>query len=208
MQIQGKIASSRVNGPGKRAVIWLQGCRGMNCPGCWNPETHNPKSGDKVTVFDLAGWIASLDVDGVTFSGGEPMQQAPSLFSLMREAGKLRPEISFGMFTGYTLHELELGKYSWDMNGELVEGTPSLWANMKPYLDFAVMGRFNQLQATTEKPMCGSANQDIHLFTDRYSLEDFKTQFFEITISPNGDQLQLTGFPVGIHGKLTEALQS
>ncbi|MGD0006352.1 MAG: 4Fe-4S cluster-binding domain-containing protein, partial [Anaerolineaceae bacterium] len=30
---------SLVNGPGKRSVVWVQGCT-LNCPGCFNPQTH------------------------------------------------------------------------------------------------------------------------------------------------------------------------
>src|ERR1700691_3577776 len=30
---------SRANGPGRRAVLWFQGCT-LNCPGCFNQASH------------------------------------------------------------------------------------------------------------------------------------------------------------------------
>jgi len=35
---------SLVNGPGKRAVVWVQGCT-LGCPGCFNPQTHSVAAG-------------------------------------------------------------------------------------------------------------------------------------------------------------------
>ncbi|NJO00209.1 MAG: 4Fe-4S cluster-binding domain-containing protein, partial [Anaerolineales bacterium] len=32
------LPQSRVNGPGLRAVLWVQGCS-LGCPGCFNPQT-------------------------------------------------------------------------------------------------------------------------------------------------------------------------
>ncbi|MBC8164702.1 MAG: 4Fe-4S cluster-binding domain-containing protein, partial [Bryobacteraceae bacterium] len=41
-------------------------------------------------------------LEGVTFSGGEPMQQAEALLRLMNEIRQAGPSVSFGMFSGYT----------------------------------------------------------------------------------------------------------
>ena len=43
---------SIVNGPGLRAVLWVQGCR-QHCPGCQNPETW--------TEDEDAGVIVKID---------------------------------------------------------------------------------------------------------------------------------------------------
>src|ERR1039458_3611579 len=65
--------TSRVNGPGLRAVVWLQGCS-LGCKGCWNPQTHTFAERDNETAEGLAIWIlAQKDIEGVTFSGGEPL---------------------------------------------------------------------------------------------------------------------------------------
>ena len=39
-------------GPGKRFVIWMQGCK-KNCVGCINPEGRNLDGGYKITVEDI-----------------------------------------------------------------------------------------------------------------------------------------------------------
>ena len=39
IQVAGLIDDSRVNGPGRRVVVWVQGCT-LGCLGCFNPGTH------------------------------------------------------------------------------------------------------------------------------------------------------------------------
>jgi anaerobic ribonucleoside-triphosphate reductase activating protein len=46
LQVHSFLESSSVNGPGQRAVIWLQGCS-IGCPQCWNPTTHLRSAGSE-----------------------------------------------------------------------------------------------------------------------------------------------------------------
>src|SRR5262245_4720155 len=75
LRIHARTESSRVNGPGCRAVIWLQGCS-LDCEKCWNPKTHPPAAGDEVGVSELVAWTDTLwrqsAISGLTLSGGEP----------------------------------------------------------------------------------------------------------------------------------------
>src|SRR5437870_3480299 len=72
-----------VLGPGVRAVLWVQGCP-FRCPGCVAPETLPFTGGTEVRVDDLAGQLVALSaIEGVTFSGGEPMAQADALAALV-----------------------------------------------------------------------------------------------------------------------------
>ena len=77
MLIHGCIGTSRVNGPGLRAAIYFQGCT-IGCRSCWNPQGH-AFIGDERDVEEVAGQVLCAHresaLDGVTFSGGEPMQQ-------------------------------------------------------------------------------------------------------------------------------------
>jgi pyruvate-formate lyase-activating enzyme len=57
--------------------------------------------------FEEASRLEPLE--GPTFSGGEPMQQAEGLLKLMREIRRTAPTVSLGMFTGYTEGELASG---------------------------------------------------------------------------------------------------
>jgi anaerobic ribonucleoside-triphosphate reductase activating protein len=199
MLIHNKMDLSTVNGPGNRAVIWFQGCS-LGCKGCWNQETHSFDAIKDVPVYELVDWVVNNPhIEGVTFSGGEPMQQAPWLFVLMTEIRRVRPELSFGMYTGYHQKELESGKFKWkalhDMDWK--PGSPQLWEQIKAMMDFAIMGRYNQALQTTEKPLCGSTNQEVVFFTDRYSLKDIPGQEVEMIIDEEG-LVQITGFPVGV----------
>ena len=66
---------SVVNGPGERFVLWLQGCP-FRCRGCFNPAFLPFAGGRRVLVAEMAERILSVPgVEGVTYSGGEPMAQ-------------------------------------------------------------------------------------------------------------------------------------
>lgn len=82
-----------VDGPGVRAVIFLQGCP-LRCAYCHNPDTWDPKGGEEVSGEDVANRILRLKAfyqkGGVTVSGGEPLMQGAfvnELFSLFKENG-------------------------------------------------------------------------------------------------------------------------
>lgn len=203
---------SRANGPARRAVIWVQGCTGMNCKGCWNPLTHTHDKPDNSTPEKEAEWILSqADIEGVTFSGGEPMQQGADILTIMNLVKTKRSELTFGMFTGYNLSELDAGRFKYRRSYNLGT-TPDawvtdfgddaltasvIWTHIKSMLDFAVMGRFQEAHKTSGDPMRSSTNQRLEFFTDRYQESDFKKQTVELVIYPGGRHT-LTGFPVGV----------
>src|SRR5437763_9558011 len=85
MLIHGFVSGSRVNGPGLRAVVYFQGCK-LGCKNCWNPTTHT-FTGDERNIAEVTDLVLSAHqeraLEGVTFSGGEPMQQADDLLALM-----------------------------------------------------------------------------------------------------------------------------
>ncbi len=208
MIVHNRLVSS-VNGPGRRAVVWFQGCT-LGCRHCWNPQTHSFDRPDNETPHVLAEWIlAQADIEGVTFSGGEPMQQAQDLARTIAEVKQRSPQFSIGMFTGYNLAELETGRFRFRY-GQAAAGSPesadwnddplgasALWADIRSHLDFAVAGRFQESKLATTTPMRSSSNQRLHLFTDRYVESDFPPQAVEIRIQPGG-RTTITGFPIGI----------
>lgn len=72
-----------VDGPGIRLVVFLQGCP-LRCLFCHNPDTWDPKGGRDVTLEEIVQRAKRMrpylgDEGGVTFSGGEPLLQAPAL---------------------------------------------------------------------------------------------------------------------------------
>ncbi|MEQ1947385.1 MAG: 4Fe-4S cluster-binding domain-containing protein [Bryobacteraceae bacterium] len=184
-----------MNGPGARAVVYFQGCN-LGCDGCWNPATHafvGPPRGVQDVAEQVAGAHRTQFLDGVTFSGGEPMQQARDLLDLIRLLRHARSEISIGMYSGYTERELDRGGF-WTRDGIRQEARQAVWANIKQQLDFAVLGRFVAARPN-DLPMRTSANQVLQLFSDRYREEHFKALEFEVNIESAG-LVQITGFPL------------
>ncbi len=195
MLLHALIPVSRVNGPGLRAVVFFQGCD-LGCCGCWNPGSHR-FGGPEETVDSVANKIvrtyAEFALEGVAFSGGEPMQQADSLLALVRSLRGRVPELNFGMFSGYTEHELDAGLYRTWKRLPLPE-KQRLWNEVRGLLDFAVLGRYNQNQPST-LPLRTSRNQVLRLFSSRYTKADFEEQLAEVTIHEEG-RAEITGFPV------------
>ncbi len=105
LNIMGYVNRSQVNGPGSRAVLWVQGCL-RECPGCFNPASWSFASNQIVSVDELVERIlADPENEGVTFSGGEPFWQAPALAMVaqrVKAAG-----LNVMSFSGFTLGELQ-----------------------------------------------------------------------------------------------------
>lgn len=176
--IHAIITHSRVNGPGVRSVVYFQGCD-LGCAGCWNPATHAFVGAER-SIDDVATQILGVvGIDGVTFSGGEPMQQASALFALISILKARRPDLSIGMYSGYTERELNAS---------------AIWRAVCEHLDFAVLGRFVAAKPSS-LPLRTSANQILRLFSGRYREEDFQPQECEVQISRDG-LIQITGFPL------------
>jgi len=149
-------------------------------------------------VEEVGAWILSLrGIEGVTLSGGEPFQQAADLSELCAYLKSRRPALSIGMFSGYTLAELETGRWRFTRGstGDWLRGSVELFAGIKQHLDFGVFGRFNRHLSCSDKPLCGSRNQNLVFFTDRYSERDIEQQSCEINIASDGALVTITGFP-------------
>ncbi|MBR3866710.1 MAG: 4Fe-4S cluster-binding domain-containing protein, partial [Butyricicoccus sp.] len=69
-----------VDGPGIRAVVFLQGCA-LRCRYCHNPDTWAHEGGTQMTPQELVDKLVRFKTyyeasgGGVTFSGGEPLRQ-------------------------------------------------------------------------------------------------------------------------------------
>jgi anaerobic ribonucleoside-triphosphate reductase activating protein len=197
MLVHSTLLRSSVNGPGERAVIWFQGCD-LRCHGCFNLATHPFDRNRDKPIDEVAEWIFGCHgIEGVTFSGGEPFQQAEDLRRLCEYIKLRRPSLSIGVFSGYTVHDLIHGRWHWrDLNSEAwIQGNRAAFEAIKQFLDFGVFGRFRQTMACTDKPLCGSRNQEVIFFTDRYSLADLPQQGFEVTVIGNDGNVIITGFP-------------
>ena len=76
-----------VDGPGVRAVVFMQGCP-LTCHCCHNPETWDFNGGQEITAQELFYKIIRCKSyfgknGGVTFSGGEPLMQSDFLLKFI-----------------------------------------------------------------------------------------------------------------------------
>ena len=166
------IKNTKVEGPGNRYCIWVQGCS-RHCKGCQAVHTWSHNSGELYTVEDILRDIEiySDKIEGVTFLGGEPFEQAEAL-GLIAEGVK-QNGLSVLCFTGGKLEELR----SELKNKKLLDNT-----------DLLIDGEFIEELTDYSRPWCGSSNQRYHFLTDRYNEEIF-TKYknkVEVNISKNG----------------------
>jgi anaerobic ribonucleoside-triphosphate reductase activating protein len=152
----------------------LQGCT-LGCPGCFNPQTHSTRGGHWLSIDQLFSQISTLQsqVQGVTISGGEPLQQMRPLLKLL---ARLRNEtdLSILLFSGYTWIEIE----SMPMGKHLLS-----------LLDVLVAGRFVQDQPG-KGGLLGSSNQQVFYLSQRYSAKDIeRTPPAEVILTPDGEIL-------------------
>lgn len=179
LNLHAFIPVSRVNGPGRRAVIWLQGCP-LRCPGCFNPETHDTAPRQLMTPEQLWEWVKNIpDIEGITVSGGEPLLQAESLSQFLRLV-RTKSNLSVILYSGYTIEQIR----------RLPHGEEIL-----TLVDVLIDGPFEQDKPANDG-IRGSTNQRIHFLTDRYSLNDLVIrQRCEFIIMPDGTMTQ-TGISV------------
>ncbi|MCL6613074.1 MAG: anaerobic ribonucleoside-triphosphate reductase activating protein [Firmicutes bacterium] len=146
LRLAGLTKESVVDGPGLRAVVFVQGCP-HHCPGCHNPETWDPAGGFPITVEELWEEIKDLRLlRGITYSGGEPFAQAGPL-ALLAERIKERGWDLF-VYSGYTWEELnERRVYD--------PGTDRLLA----LADVLIDGPFLLAERDPRLPFRGSRNQ-------------------------------------------------
>lgn len=181
LNIMGYVDESEVNGPGCRAVVWVQGCH-RECSGCFNPESWSFERNQLIAVDELANQILSHPRhQGVTFSGGEPFWQAMALAEMakrLKAAG-----LNIMSFTGFTLNELQ--------SPDAPPGAQELLQQ----LDILVDGPFvESLAINSPNSLVSSRNQRVHVFNP--ALQDnlnWASDQMEIHILKDGTRI-ITGF--------------
>lgn len=173
------IPLTEVEGPNKRFCLWVQGCK-KHCVGCWAKETWEFGVGTDFSVEELTELITNQkEIEGVTFLGGEPFEQAEPLSRIAQNVKKLG--LSVVCFTGYTIEELR-AKNSQAVN-KLLEN-----------VDLLVDGGFEKDNFDLSRPWVGSSNQRYIFLTDFYSPEEIKKykNKVEVRISEGG-KLEING---------------
>ena len=144
IRIAGIVPESIVDGPGFRYTVFTQGCHHA-CPGCHNPETHDPDGGREVPVEHLAEAMGKNTLlDGLTLSGGEPFLQAEPCLYLAEVARALG--LNVWAYSGYTYEQLAADPEK---------------ARLLAACDVLVDGPFVLAERTLEKRFRGSRNQRV-----------------------------------------------
>ena len=162
ISLSGITGDSIVDGPGLRLTIFTQGCL-HHCPGCHNPQTHDPEGGSWADTEDILAAAAENPLlDGITLSGGDPFLQPVPCLALAEGAHKLG--LNVWTYTGYTWEAL------------LEENDAEKLALLKE-TDVLVDGPFLLAERSLELRFCGSRNQ--RLIDVKKSLAEDKVVLWE-----------------------------
>ena len=148
IRLAGIAENSLVNGKGLRKVFFSQGCS-HHCEGCFNQHTWEFAGG---RMFDMDELVQKVKdepfLDGVTFSGGDPFQQADKFAYLAKKLHEAN--INIWAYTGYTFEELM----------KLAQTNPHI-KQMINNVDVIVDGRFMKDKMSENLKYCGSSNQRV-----------------------------------------------
>lgn len=142
-------------GPGRRLVIWTQGCS-KHCPGCISPEMKERRPENNIPVEDLIRIIENIyhqeGFDGITISGGDPLEQLEELRTLLQALHGFTQDIL--VYTGYVWAEFA------DTLPEDVR--EELCAHISVLID----GPYREEENYPQLTLRGSANQRIYYFDE------------------------------------------
>ena len=171
------VESSMIYGPGKRWVLWTQGCI-LACKGCWNTQTWSKRGGDEKSISQLIESITSQeDIEGITILGGEPFQQLDGIAELIKSVKQLG--LTVMLYTGY----------------EKAEFNDLMWQCFNSS-DLVIAGRYRNDFRDVGLIWRGSTNQILESPTGHYDVAKFEeSQEVEIHIDHETNEVTLTGYP-------------
>jgi len=171
---------TNLNGPGKRIALWVQGCSIRCTDQCiaWQSlsvEPHILMSVEDVLEMLLKRFSENPDVEGITLLGGEPTDQARSLYKIARKVRQWR--MSVMTYSGHT----------WD---HLKATDDQYIKKLLSETDLLKAGPYDPLRANAKLLWRGSYNQTLHILSDHYSYETIKNSQVikgaDISISSDG----------------------
>ena len=179
---------SYVSGPGRRNVLFLQGCS-IRCPGCSNKPLWEKTEKSLPVTGETVRLLLDEAPSGVTISGGEPFDQLDSVVELVRQLREKRDHASIIIYTGHDK------AFVTETIARLTEaGTPML-------ADVILCGPYLQEQRVTDDEReggylpVGSRNQEAIRLTGRIRKSSLVTsKTLEARVDPDGS-LVMTGFP-------------
>lgn len=142
------LPESLVNGPGIRRVLFAQGCP-HNCKGCFSPHTHSYTDGALIDMDEIIKDIRKNPLlRGVTFSGGDPWEQADKFLYIAKAVKEMG--LNIWCYTGYTFEYILENQYR--RKG---------WSELLNHIDVLVDGKFEEEKMNPKLKYRGSSNQRI-----------------------------------------------
>ncbi len=155
LKLYAKVSRTQTLGCFSRFAIWVQGCP-FRCVGCMTPDSLPLEGGETVTINALADEIlATVDIEGLTITGGEPFLQAQELALLIQQI-RLQRDIGVIVYSGYEFKELQRQAQK-----------KSAIADLLTSIDLLIDGQFIE-NLNDGLSLRGSANQQIYALTERY----------------------------------------
>lgn len=159
MRVHRIVERTRAEGPGMRFTVWVQGCHN-GCPGCYAAALWDENGGWELRTEELVEKIRNTPgIEGITFLGGEPMEQAAELGKVAAAAREMG--LTVLTFTGLLYEDI------------LKEADPDR-LTLLAFTDLLIDGPYIQNLHDTSRPWVGSENQRYLFLTERYSMADIE----------------------------------
>ncbi len=170
---------TQANGPGKRFGIWVQGCS-ICCKGCWNRELWSFRANHIVRVDRLVEYVLQYSevIEGITISGGEPLDQARALKNLVEMLRK-KSHLTVMLYTGYYKDQI-----------------PDEWGRrLFQMVDIVVSGPYIQEERDLFLLWRGSKNQKLIFHNARYRKQYEEQGENVVEIHIDEKEIKVLGFP-------------
>jgi len=175
MNVNYILEHSKVQGPGERFTIWVQGCS-IHCQDCHNKDTWDSAPKQTIDINTLSKQIINSNCQGLTITGGEPLDQLEEIVALTQI---IFPIKNIFLCSGYSFETIKNSK-----------------KQILNSIDILCSGPFDNSKKCVS---CwkGSENQEVIYLTERgkslISLPIYKKEY---RINKKTGKLLVTGFSV------------
>jgi anaerobic ribonucleoside-triphosphate reductase activating protein len=164
-------------GPGKRLVIWTQGCS-IRCFGCTNAHLYSREGAKRISSDALKTIVLQASIEGITFHGGEPSDQFEALLPVVEAAHQ--KGLNVVLFTGREIEDL---------------GSP-LQQRFLESCDLVKCGPFDITKLDRYLHLRGSTNQRIIKCGNRLANYEIEDGFNVVLLDVDNDGIIVNkGFP-------------
>ena len=153
--------------------------------GCYSASTHPHSAASLVKPSEISEWLLSIpNIEGVTFSGGEPFEQSAAVLETIKLVRMKRPTFTVFAFSGHSYLEL-------------LSSTDRAVTELLHNCDMLSTGPFVVQLRDKSLLWRGSSNQELHYLTNVYdsSMEEqwiLESPTEEYSVQHEG--IQFTGF--------------